>query len=45
MVQNVFGRDWATPVQIAEVVVFMASDRASYMSGTVVNVDFGASRI
>jgi len=45
MVQNVFGRDWATPAQIAEVVVFMASDRASYVSGTVVNVDFGASRV
>jgi NAD(P)-dependent dehydrogenase (short-subunit alcohol dehydrogenase family) len=45
MVQNVFGRDWATPAQIADVVVFMASDRASYVSGTVVNVDFGASRV
>jgi NAD(P)-dependent dehydrogenase (short-subunit alcohol dehydrogenase family) len=45
MVQNVFGRDWATPTQIAEVVVFMASDRASYVSGTVVNVDLGASRV
>jgi 3-oxoacyl-[acyl-carrier protein] reductase len=45
MVQNAFGRDWATPTQIADVVAFMASDRASYVSGTVVNVDLGSSRI
>ena len=43
--QNPFGRDWATPAQIADVVVFVASDRASYLSGTVVNVDLGASRV
>jgi 3-oxoacyl-[acyl-carrier protein] reductase len=43
--QNPFGRDWATPAQIADVVVFVASDRASYVSGTIVNVDLGASRV
>jgi NAD(P)-dependent dehydrogenase (short-subunit alcohol dehydrogenase family) len=45
MVRNAFGRDWASPAQIADVVVFMASDRASYVSGTVVNVDLGSSRV
>jgi 3-oxoacyl-[acyl-carrier protein] reductase len=45
MVQTAFGRDWATPAQIADVVVFTASDRASYVSGTVVNVDLGTSRV
>ena len=44
MVRNAFGRDWATPAQIADVVCFMVSDRASYVSGTVVNVDLGSSR-
>ena len=45
MVQNAFGREWATPAQIANVVVFVASSQASYVSGTVVNVDQGVSRI
>jgi 3-oxoacyl-[acyl-carrier protein] reductase len=44
MVQNAFGREWASPEQIADVVAFLASGRASYVSGTVVNVDLGASR-
>jgi NAD(P)-dependent dehydrogenase (short-subunit alcohol dehydrogenase family) len=44
VVQAAFGREWASPEQIADVVAFMASGRASYVSGTVVNVDLGASR-
>ena len=44
VVQTAFGREWASPEQIADVVAFMASGRASYVSGTVVNVDLGASR-
>ncbi len=44
VVQTAFGRAWASPEQIADVVAFMASGRASYVSGTVVNVDLGASR-
>jgi 3-oxoacyl-[acyl-carrier protein] reductase len=43
--EDAFGREWATPAQIADVVAFMASDRASYVSGTVVNVDLGTTRI
>jgi hypothetical protein len=43
-VQTAFGREWASAEQIADVVAFMASGRASYVSGTVVNVDLGASR-
>ena len=35
-----FGRA-GTPEEVANVVVFMASDRASYVSGTVVTVDAG----
>ncbi len=35
-----FGRA-ARPEEVADVVVFMASDRASYVSGTVVTVDAG----
>jgi NAD(P)-dependent dehydrogenase (short-subunit alcohol dehydrogenase family) len=31
----------AEPVEIARVVLFMASDAASYMTGTMVNVDAG----
>lgn len=45
MIQKAFGRDWATPAQIANIVLFMASDQASYVSGTVVNVDLGVTRI
>ncbi|MGF7160817.1 hypothetical protein FHS85_002448 [Rhodoligotrophos appendicifer] len=37
-----FGR-MATPEELADVVTFMASPRASYVSGTVVTVDGGAS--
>lgn len=36
-----FGRP-ATVEEVANVIVFLASDRASYMSGSVVNVDGGA---
>jgi len=35
-----FGR-FADPDEIASVITFLVSDRASYMSGTVVNVDGG----
>ena len=45
MIKRAFGREWATPTQIANVVAFLASDQASYVSGTVVNVDLGISRI
>lgn len=37
-----FGRP-ATVDEVAEVIVFLASDRASYVSGTMVTVDGGAS--
>lgn len=37
-----FGRA-ARPEEVGNVVVFLASDRASYISGTVVNIDGGGS--
>jgi NAD(P)-dependent dehydrogenase (short-subunit alcohol dehydrogenase family) len=37
-----FGRP-ATVEEVADVIVFLCSDRASYMSGTVVSVDGGAA--
>jgi NAD(P)-dependent dehydrogenase (short-subunit alcohol dehydrogenase family) len=37
-----FGR-FAEPDEIASVIAFLVSDRASYMTGTVVNVDGGIS--
>ena len=35
---------WAEPEEIADVVAFLASDRASFMTGTAVAVDGGAVR-
>jgi 3-oxoacyl-[acyl-carrier protein] reductase len=35
---------WATPEEIADVVAFLASDRASFMTGSAVTVDGGAVR-
>ena len=35
-----FGR-MAQPSEVADVVAFLVSDRASYVSGTIVNVDGG----
>ncbi|MDH3293329.1 MAG: SDR family oxidoreductase [Acidimicrobiia bacterium] len=32
----------ARPQEIADIVVFVASDRAAYLSGTVITVDGGA---
>ncbi|UZW57043.1 SDR family oxidoreductase [Sphingobium sp. JS3065] len=39
-----FGRPGADPSEVASVVAFMASDRASYVTGTAVNVDGGLAR-
>jgi 3-oxoacyl-[acyl-carrier protein] reductase len=35
---------WGTPAEFADVVCFLASERASYVSGTVVSVDGGLAR-
>lgn len=34
----------ATPEEIASVIVYLASERASFLAGTVVHVDGGATR-
>ena len=34
----------ARPEEIADVIVFLASERASFVTGTVVHVDGGATR-
>jgi 3-oxoacyl-[acyl-carrier protein] reductase len=34
----------AAPEEIANVIVFLASERASFVTGTVVHVDGGATR-
>jgi 3-oxoacyl-[acyl-carrier protein] reductase len=34
----------ARPEEIAHVIVFLASERASFVTGTVVHVDGGATR-
>ena len=34
---------WVAPSDLANVIVFLASDRASYVSGTVLSVDGGAA--
>lgn len=36
---------WGTPEEIAEVIAFVSSDRASYMTGTEIKVDGGLSSI
>jgi 3-oxoacyl-[acyl-carrier protein] reductase len=37
-------RRFGRPKEVAEVICFLASDRASYVSGTVIPVDGGMSR-
>ena len=36
-------RRYASPDEIADVVVFLASDRASYVTGTILSMDGGAA--
>lgn len=39
-----FGRRWGTKQEVANVVVFAASGKGGYLSGTVINVDLGLCR-
>ena len=35
----------ATPEEVADIIVFAASERASYVSGTILTVDGGVSAV